>query len=344
MKVLSLYSGIGVYDYAFQMAGYEIVAQIEIDPFCRRVLEKHWPGLPRGRDIRNASAKKIEELCGKIDVIVGGFPCTNISNAGKREGLEGKESSLWWEMFRLIKELRPRFVLIENVSPLRVKGADTIFDALESENYSSWPFVVGAVHADAPHERNRVWIVAYDNVYLERPINMERGRAMVATVKGCSQSYSDGSKMERFKLVRTLGRCKKYRLRKEVVNPEIDGLQSRQVATGQEGECLSHSSRPGKILEYHNSNKLRQQSGRSSRTSRQSPLVSFPAGQGVLQYSFEEPREVFVKSEVGITAARNASDMVRWCKASLKAIGNANPPHVPYLFACVFLEIEKMYI
>jgi DNA (cytosine-5)-methyltransferase 1 len=162
MRVLSLFSGIGAHDLGLEWAGFKIVGQVEIDDYCQKVLKKHWPKVPKFRDICGLSAKHIRRRCGHIDLITGGFPCQDISTAGKQAGLsEGQRSSLWWEMWRLIRDLRPNWLLLENVPALRVKGSDNVLSSLEAIDYTCWPLVVGAVHVGAPHERKRVWIVGY---------------------------------------------------------------------------------------------------------------------------------------------------------------------------------------
>lgn len=162
MRVLSLFSGIGAHDLGLEWAGFEIVGQVEIDEFCQKILKKHFPKAKRWTDICAVTANDIRRRCGRIDLITGGFPCQDISTAGKQKGLvEGERSGLWREMWRLIRDLRPDWLLLENVPSLRTKGSDNIIAALEGLGYTCWPLVVGAVHAGAPHERRRVWIVAY---------------------------------------------------------------------------------------------------------------------------------------------------------------------------------------
>ena len=119
-----------------------------------------WPHAKKFNDIREFSDDDVRSL-GRIDIISGGFPCQDISTAGKGEGLEGKQSSLWWEMLRIIDAARPDWVLAENVPALRVRGADRVLDDLEGLGYACWPQVVGASCVGAPHKRDRVWIVGH---------------------------------------------------------------------------------------------------------------------------------------------------------------------------------------
>lgn len=156
MKFGSLFSGIGAIDLGLERAGMTCRWQVEIDEFANLVLEKHWPDVPRYRDVREVDGKKVE----KVDLVCGGFPCTDISVAGRGAGLEGVQSGLWYEMFRIVREMRPNWVLIENVSALRTRGADAVLDGLEAQGYSCWPFVVGGREVGAPHKRQRIFIIS----------------------------------------------------------------------------------------------------------------------------------------------------------------------------------------
>lgn len=131
--------------------------QSEIDPFASAVLRKHWPGIPNLGNIRGIKNPE------PVDVLCGGFPCQDISVAGKGAGIDGERSGLWREYARLIRELRPRWVVAENVPALRTRGYDRVADDLEAAGYTVQAFVVGADDIGAPHRRKRVWIVAYTN-------------------------------------------------------------------------------------------------------------------------------------------------------------------------------------
>src|SRR5204863_370991 len=109
----------------------EIKWQVEIDPFCRQVLEKHWPNVTRYFDVRQV--KRLES----VDVLCGGFPCQDISVAGKGEGIDGERSGLWREFDRLIGELRPRYVVVENVSALLVRGLGRVLGDLVARGYDA---------------------------------------------------------------------------------------------------------------------------------------------------------------------------------------------------------------
>ena len=157
MKVLDLFSGIGGFALGLQRAGFTTQYFCEIDPYCRRVLAKHWPSVPCFEDVRTLHGSDL----GPIDLICGGFPCQDISLAGKGAGLSGSRSGLWSEYARLIGEVRPKYVLIENVAALRSRGLDEVLRSLFEIGYDAEWHCIPASAIGAPHRRDRVWIVAY---------------------------------------------------------------------------------------------------------------------------------------------------------------------------------------
>ena len=162
IRTLDLFSGIGGFALGLERAGgFQTSAFCEIDPFARRVLAKHWPQVRRYHDVTAISAGRLAADGIAIGAICGGFPCQDISVAGKGIGLDGARSGLWREFARLIGEIRPSWVIAENVPALRNRGADRVFADLEALGYAWWSGVVGAVHVGAPHQRNRVWIIAH---------------------------------------------------------------------------------------------------------------------------------------------------------------------------------------
>ena len=121
MNVLDLFSGIGGFSLGLERAGMKTVAFCEIEPFCRAVLAKHWPGVPIYEDVRSLTGAGLASAGIVPDAICGGFPCQDISIAGKGAGLDGERSGLWHEYRRLIAEIRPRWVIIENVAPFAIE-------------------------------------------------------------------------------------------------------------------------------------------------------------------------------------------------------------------------------
>jgi len=139
----------------------ETVAFCEYDEKCRQVLSKHWPDIPQYNDVRTLTKEQLDNDGISIDVICGGFPCVDISNAGRQEGLDGERSGLWSEYARLIGELRPRYALIENVSALLIRGLDRVLSDLAQIGYDAEWHCIPASCVGAPHRRDRIWIIAY---------------------------------------------------------------------------------------------------------------------------------------------------------------------------------------
>ncbi len=171
MRFGSLFAGIGGFDLGLERAGMECAWQVEIDPFCRRVLAKHWPDVPRYEDVREVGADNLES----VELICGGFPCQDISNAGKRAGIEGERSGLWTEYKRVVCELRPDFVVVENVAALLARGIDVVLRDLAEIGYDAEWDTISAAAVGAPHLRERVWIVAYPQSERQRPRISGRG-------------------------------------------------------------------------------------------------------------------------------------------------------------------------
>jgi DNA (cytosine-5)-methyltransferase 1 len=163
LNVLDLFSGIGGFSLGLERAGMRTVAFCEIDPYARAVLRKHWPDVPQYDDVRTLTADRLAADGIAVDVICGGFPCQDISFAGKGAGLEGERSGLWSEIARLVGELRPRFVFVENVSALLARGLGDVLGDLASLGYDAEWHCIPASAVGAPHRRDRVWIVAYPN-------------------------------------------------------------------------------------------------------------------------------------------------------------------------------------
>lgn len=162
MRLLSLFAGIGGFELGLERSGYfETVAQCEIDPYCNRVLAKHWPDVRRYGDIRELDGNRLVRECGRIDAICGGFPCQDISTAGKGAGIGGSRSGLWKEYARIIGEIRPRYVIVENVSALLSRGMGTVLADLSALGYDAEWHCIPASYCGAPHNRDRLWIIAY---------------------------------------------------------------------------------------------------------------------------------------------------------------------------------------
>lgn len=170
----SLFAGIGGFDLGFERAGIKTIWQVEIDPYCRRVLAKHFPDAYRCTDIRDCSGisggstyvlegkwQRRTQYLKPVDVLSGGFPCQDISNAGYKAGIEGERSGLWIEMRRVIGEIRPRIVIVEDVAALLFRGMGTVLGGLAECGYDAEWDCFRASDFGAPHDRERVFIIAY---------------------------------------------------------------------------------------------------------------------------------------------------------------------------------------
>lgn len=157
MTIGSLFSGIGGLELGLERAGLGPVRwQVEIDPWCRGVLAMHWPAAARYDDVRRVGASNLEP----VEVICGGFPCQDISQAGKGAGLSGHRSGLWAEFARVIGELRPRAVVVENVRALVARGLDRVVSDLDGLGYRVEGRIIAARDVGAPHRRERLFLVA----------------------------------------------------------------------------------------------------------------------------------------------------------------------------------------
>jgi DNA (cytosine-5)-methyltransferase 1 len=155
----SLFAGIGGFDLGFERAGLVCKWQVEINGYAKKVLEKHWPDVPRWDDVRTfppAIRKKW-----RVDVICGGFPCQDISYAGRGAGLEGERSGLFFEAVRVVQQLRPRILVLENVAALLTRGLDVVLGTLAEVGYDAEWDCIPAAAVGAPHIRDRVFILAF---------------------------------------------------------------------------------------------------------------------------------------------------------------------------------------
>ena len=176
--MLDLFSGIGGFSLAAEWVWgdeLEIVGFCENEPYPQKVLKKNFPGVPIYKDIKELDGEAFKD----IDLITGGFPCQDISVAGKGAGIEGARSGLWSEMHRLISHIRPRYVIIENVPMLTVRGGTRVISDLAEAGYDAEWQIVGADDVGAWHRRKRIWIVAYPECV---------GRSTGAKVNGKSEN------------------------------------------------------------------------------------------------------------------------------------------------------------
>lgn len=186
LRVGSLFSGAGLCDLGFHMAGYSHIFFCEIDPFCRSVLSRHWPGIPIFADVRCMDVPATPD----VDVLVGGFPCQDVSCSGKRAGISTQtRSGLWYEYKRIIEIKRPRYAVIENVKGLLSRGMEAVLQDLSDIGYDAEWQCLPASTFGAPHLRERIFIVAYPHSHA---VN-QHGRIFVADNADLEHLYQLGS-------------------------------------------------------------------------------------------------------------------------------------------------------
>ena len=153
----SLFAGIGGMDLGLERAGMECRWQCEFNEFKRRILEKHWPNIHRWADVREWAQQELEP----VDLICGGFPCQDISYAGKQRGIDAERSGLFFDALRLAVQMQPRFLLLENVAALLTNGLDRVLGSLAQVRLDAEWHCIPAAAVGAPHIRDRVFVLAY---------------------------------------------------------------------------------------------------------------------------------------------------------------------------------------
>jgi len=305
MRFLDLFSGIGGFALGLERAGMNVAAFCEIDPFCRAVLSKHWPNVPVFSDIRGLTKQILwnsgvisNEL--PIELICGGFPCQPFSYAGKRRG-KADDRYLWPEMLRIIREIRPAWVLGENVAGIVNMVLDDILSNLENQGYETAAFIIPACAVNAPHKRDRVWIVAY-SAGMECQSRAKKQEAL-------RRMSADGEKCD------NVDRSSEAQSGKDVAYSADERLErgiykARQIARPNKNEGETES-RLGGVL-----------NGISSWLDD----YKWPALFGFDQYEWEPPRL--------------AEEKIPYRKQRLMALGNAVVPQVVEVIGRVILMAE----
>lgn len=183
LTIGSLFSGIGGLERGLEMAGLgPVVFQCELDAFCNRVLAKHWPNVTRYSDVTSVRDYPY------VDIICGGFPCTDLSSAGKQAGLSGSRSGLWYHYARIIQKVRPRFVVVENVASGARLWLPTVRRQLHLLGYDSTAYRISAADVGAPHLRRRIFVVANTDCFA---IRQQPGRRK--GTGGADSIFADGT-------------------------------------------------------------------------------------------------------------------------------------------------------
>ena len=179
---LSLFTGGGIGMLAAHHAGFRTVGWCENDPHCYYALRRLWPDAKPYKDVRDVTAESVLRSCGFVDVVSGGFPCQDLSTAGRGAGLDGSRSGLFFEIIRILSEMRGvgssvPYVFLENVPAIRVRGIERVVSSLEALDYEVGLHVVGAWTVGAPHRRNRLWLVARQRNMADTGLSERAGRS-----------------------------------------------------------------------------------------------------------------------------------------------------------------------
>ena len=333
-KVLDLFSGIGGFSLGLESTGgFETIAFCEVEKYPLEILNKHWPNVPVYNDIKELTYERLKEDNLIPDVITGGFPCQDISCAGKGKGIKAERSGLWSEMFRLIRDVRPTWAIIENVSTLRSKGLTLVLQNLSSIGYYAEWHCIPASAIGANHQRDRIWIVAHpyskrDKSFIREEISRWKNEA-TPNPKFSSRSergdslFSDISTEE-------VGNTNSEQVKLLFNGSSVEG----STETTPEGELHSSdtsSNRPNNMVANSNSERLQGHSEELGgfcevRTQETPRLLS-----GI-------PRADFwaVEPNVGRVAHGVPSRVDR-----LKCLGNSVVPQIPQMIGFQILEIER---
>jgi len=368
MRFLSLFSGIGGLDLGLERAGWECIGQCEIEPFAIACLEKHWPNLTRWTDVRKLQASDVVRSAGgAIDAIVGGFPCQPWSTAGKGLGADDPRH-LWPEYYRLIRELRPRWIIGENVPGLLPRGADAVLSDIEAEGYTCWPIVLAASDIGATHRRQRVFFVARLNDVADADMPNDQAERIrsVGTEQGATYTSNSGSIVSDTSSLQPAGRrgaanvvgtartdksAEEERQRDgdtacnsgaDVADRTSAGLEGT-VRPFDKGHGTGSANGSADLADAGGEGLARQR----NRTSGTGPQIAeyrgysdarFPSRPDQPQFDWEEPRTV--ESAVGSTVDGVSRRLARWRRGALKGLGNAVVPQVAELIGRIVLQAD----
>lgn len=327
---LDLFSGTGGFSLAAQWTGkVEAAGFCEIDPTCRRVLAKHWPGVKQYDDIRTLTGDALASF-GTVDLITGGYPCQPFSLAGQRRGT-ADDRHLWPEMRRVINECRPRYVLAENVVGHVSMGLDTVLAELESDGYACGAIVIPACAVNALHRRDRIWIMAYSDAHTninskpDGTINGEQGQGELGEP---ITSISDAIDLGRIRAndeIRTGRNAVDAGSTPIMGDADSQGLEGRQLSRERTGEWTS-----GKA----GSESFGSAGDETSRTL-DAGTYGIPAGLDGRLAS----RSAWRDGSWEVSLPRVVTEELNR-KAKLMAAGNAIVPQVAYEILSVMLEGE----
>ncbi len=331
MDLGSLFSGIGGFELGLEWAGMGPVKwQVEIDLYCQKVLAKHWSDVKRYGDIRDVGKHNLEP----VDLICGGFPCQPFSVAGKRKGKED-DRHLWPEYLRIVTELNPAWVIGENVPGIINMELDTVLSDLENAGYSTATLIIPACSVDAPHRRDRVFILAHNN-------NTKNGASRSEINQDWSQNYEGWSEQSQY------GNSGQDNTSQNTLNSRVRGRDNGSEGWG---ECSLQTERPDSNVTDTES--------RETQSAKQRGLHAEPCGtdydawytkgtgqqgsinrQGQMQYGGTGARQDWI--EVATRLCR-VDDGIPNRVDRLKCLGNAVVPQVAMVIGELIIEYEKKY-
>ena len=318
LKHLDLFSGIGGFSLGLEATGgFETVAFCDIDKYSKKVLKKQWPNVKQYEDIKELNYGRLKaDGIGPIDIITGGYPCQPFSIAGRKKGEEDPRH-LWPEYFRLIKELRPSWVIGENVSGHIKLGLDTVLENLESEGYSARTFSISASSVGAKHQRERIWIVANARQHggrIEPTGNSEgTGRGSLETTERSADTDTISRSSEREK---TLANSVELGLEKHGHSETTESIKRGETMADTNVEGRQGRIHRGQNKEWENQQRY---FGRNS------------AAHGQQEQNWWD-----IEPELGRVAHGIPNRVDR-----LKGLGNSLVPQIPYFIAQSILQVEE---
>ena len=320
LKHLDLFSGIGGFSLGLESAGLvETVAFCDFDQYCQKVLKKNFPGVPVYGDVKELNHDKLKaDGIDQIDIITGGYPCQPFSVAGRKKGEEDPRH-VWPEMFRLIQELRPTWVIGENVGGHIKLGLDSVLENLESEGYSARTFSISASSIGANHKRERVWIVAHSNEMQRQFLCGQKSEQRQETFEGTSErSGTPISMANSERLGRTEGTEKSKELEREESSDQLDHCGEGCTKCQ---SCQTMANSEGSEGNVNDSN------GGNGKAPQEELFGEHGSASGVSAWWSVEP-------SVG-RVAHGVPDRVD----RLKCLGNSVVPQIPYVIG---LSLKKI--
>jgi DNA (cytosine-5)-methyltransferase 1 len=320
LKHLDLFSGIGGFSLGLESAGLvETVAFCDFDQYCQKVLKKNFPGVPVYGDVKELNHDKLKaDGIDQIDIITGGYPCQPFSVAGRKKGEEDPRH-VWPEMFRLIQELRPTWVIGENVGGHIKLGLDSVLENLESEGYSARTFSISASSIGANHKRERVWIVAHSNEMQRQFLCGQKSEQRQETFEGTSErSGTPISMANSERLGRTEGTEKSKELEREESSDQLDHCGEGCTKCQ---SCQTMANSEGSEGNVNDSN------GGNGKAPQEELFGKHGSASGVSAWWSVEP-------SVG-RVAHGVPDRVD----RLKCLGNSVVPQIPYVIG---LSLKKI--